>query len=273
MSPSLPDLECFRYKQALRRNFGRRWASYDRHATVQPWMGQELLRECREAVLRAGRLLEVGCGTGIFTAALRELNPQATLVAVDLDPGLLLRARARVGNGPGVLWVAADGEAWGGGPYDLIISNSVFQWFSRPAETLAAYFQLLNPGGTLAFAALGPATFRELAGALGIASKELGYSSPYPIAAAGFTSRETWEKYLREAGFQEVRLRGCLRQEIFPSVADFLRVLKLTGATNPEPRPFPPRLFRRLLTAYREAYGINGFIPVTYEAIWAVAQK
>lgn len=269
----MPDSDGLCYKKALRRNFGRRGASYDRHATVQPWMGQELLKECREAVLRARRVLEVGCGTGAFTAILRELNPQATLVALDLDPGLLLRARARVGNGSRVFWVAADGESWGGGPFDLIISNSVFQWFSRPGETMAAYYLLLAPGGTLAFAALGPATFQELTGALKKASQDLGYPSSYSIPAAGFTSRETWEKLLREAGFQEVRLRRCLRQEVFPSVQDFLRALKFTGATNPEPRPLPPRFFRRLLEAYREAYGLNGFIPVTYEALWAVARK
>jgi len=261
------------YKQALRRNFARRGESYDSHATVQPWMGQELLRDCREEVLRARRILEVGCGTGSFTVALRRLNPRATLVAVDLDPGLLLRARARMENDARLFWVAADGEAWSGGPFDLIISNSVFQWFSRPENTLVTYFNLLSSGGVLAFTALGPATFRELATALKTASQGLGYPEPYAIPASSFTPAAGWESFLRTAGFEKIRLRTSLEQMTYPGVREFLRELQATGATNPVPRPLPPRLFKGLLLAYREAFGINGYIPVTYEVIWAVARK
>jgi len=53
-------------KQAIQRNFGRRGDSYDRYARVQPWMAAELLRGCRETLIRARAILEVGCGTGYF---------------------------------------------------------------------------------------------------------------------------------------------------------------------------------------------------------------
>jgi hypothetical protein len=45
------------------------------------------------------------------------------------------------------------------------------------------------------------------------------------------------------------------------------------GVTNPQPRPFSPRLFRALLQAYQDDYGQNGSIPVSYEIIWALAGK
>ena len=59
----------------------------------------------------------------------------------------------------------------------------------------------------------------------------------------------------------------------FPSVKEFLKALQATGATNPRPGPFSPRLLRALIAAYQTGYGRDGAIPVSYEMIWAVADK
>jgi hypothetical protein len=59
----------------------------------------------------------------------------------------------------------------------------------------------------------------------------------------------------------------------FPSVGQFLKDLQATGATNPRPRPFSSRLYKTMISLYRAGYGNNGSIPVTYEIIWALAQK
>ena len=80
----------------------------------------------------------------------------------------------RPGNGwawaPRVAWLVADGETLSRGRFDAIVANASFQWLTRPADSLAAYQRLLNPGGTLAFSTLGPGTFRELADSLGQAA-------------------------------------------------------------------------------------------------------
>ena len=59
----------------------------------------------------------------------------------------------------------------------------------------------------------------------------------------------------------------------FPSVKEFLKALQATGATNPRPGPFSPRLLHALMAAYQTDYGRDGAIPVSYEMIWAVADK
>jgi hypothetical protein len=78
---------------------------------------------------------------------------------------------------------------------------------------------------------------------------------------------------LSRAGFRQVRLVRELVTAAFPSVPEFLKALQATGATNPRPCPFPPRLLRALIAAYQTNYGRDGVIPVSYEMIWAVAQK
>jgi malonyl-CoA O-methyltransferase len=236
-------------------------------------MAAELLRGCREALLRARRILEVGCGTGHVTGLLRRANPHATLVALDLEASLLQRARIRLGGDAGVHFAAADGEAFTGGSYDLIVSNSVFQWFVRPEETMREYYRMLRPGGCLAFAILGPATFQELAASFQEAAGILPLAESPEVAAVSFSGKEKWQRYLIKAGFQEVVLQREVCTETYPSVQDFLHALQATGATNPAPRPLSPRLFRHMAAIYQQAYGMDGSIPVTYEVIWAFAQK
>jgi malonyl-CoA O-methyltransferase len=261
------------HKQAIQRNFAKRGGSYDRHARIQQWMAAELLRGCSKAVLQARRILEIGCGTGHVTELLRRANPHTTLVALDLEASLLQRARMRLGNDAGVHFVAADGEAYTFGSYDLIVSNSVFQWFVRPEETMQNYYRMLSPGGSLSFAILGPATFCELAASFQEAAGILPLAESPEVPAASFSGEEKWHRFLTSAGFQEVVLQREVCTETHPSVQDFLRALQATGATNPAPRPLSPRLFREMAAIYEKAYGLNGSIPVTYEVIWAFARK
>jgi malonyl-CoA O-methyltransferase len=259
-------------KAGIRRNFARRAASYDRHAGTQRFMAQGLLALAESDIVRAGRILEIGCGTGYLTQLLRQVNAGAALVALDLDEALVAAARRRLGPGSGVTWLVADGEALGSGSYDLIIANAAFQWLTRPGATLAAYFRSLHPGGALAFSTLGPRSLTELVASLKEAANVL-HRGPLPIPAQGFLEQEGWSRLLSQAGFREIRLQQESLTATFPSVRHFLKALQATGATNPRPRFFSPRLLRAMAEAYRQNFGRNGAVPATYEIIWVLARK
>jgi malonyl-CoA O-methyltransferase len=260
-------------KQGIRRNFARRAGSYDRQAGVQRLMAQGLLARLSDALPRSGRLLEIGCGTGYFTRLLKQNCNGASLVALDLDAALVAAAREKLGPAARVAWLVADGETLSRGNFDAILANASFQWLTRPADSLAAYQRLLNPGGTLAFSTLGPGTFRELADSLGQAAAALHLAERPAIAAQGFLDEPAWSELLTRAGFGQVKLAREWLTTTYPSVPVFLKSLQAMGATNPEPRPFSPRLLKALIQAYQAGYGEEGAIPVSYEVIWAVARK
>lgn len=260
-------------KQGIRRNFARRAASYDEHAGTQRFMAQGLLALTAKFVPRVARILEIGCGTGYLTAQLRQANAAAHLVALDLDAVLVAAARQRLGVDPGVTWLVADGETLSRGSFDLIISNAAFQWLTCPAATLTAYFQSLNPGGVLAFSTLGPRTFQELGASVRQAAASLKIAATPEIAAHSFLDQGAWTALLSQSGFSQVRLTQELMTVSFPSPLQFLKALQATGATNPQPRPFSPRLLKALLATYKASFSENGSIPVTYEIILAVARK
>jgi malonyl-CoA O-methyltransferase len=261
------------FKHGIRRNFARRARSYDRHACMQRLMAHGLVAVAQEVINGARCILEIGCGTGYLTQLLRQANQEAHLIALDLDASLVEMAQQRLGAAAGVEWLVADGEVPLRGAYDLIIANATFQWFTRPAATLANYYQSLAPGGILSFSTLGPGTFQELAGALGQAAASLKLPNSPKIPAQAFGDRATWSDLLSGAGFRLLQLAREMVTTSFPSVREFLKALQATGATNPRPSPFSPRLLHAMIAAYQAAYGNNGAIPVSYEMIWAVAQK
>jgi len=260
-------------KQSIRRNFARRAGSYDRHAEVQRLMARGLLARVEEVLPRARKILEVGCGTGYLTALLRQANREAELVALDLDAALLAQARSRLGPDPRVSWLVADGEFFDRGDFDLIISNAAFQWFTRPQETLQAYARILSPGGCLAFSSLGPRTFRELETSLSLAAAALHLERTPEIPAQKFLTLQDWQNLLDLAGLAPVQAGQQLLEAHYPTVPEFLKALQATGATNPRPRAFSPRLLQALIRAYDTRFRQNGSIPATYEIFWALARK
>jgi 2-polyprenyl-3-methyl-5-hydroxy-6-metoxy-1,4-benzoquinol methylase len=104
----------------------------------------------RASELRAGlRVLELGCGIGVFTRQWGATG--ATILAVDISSDLL-RAGA-VEDAGGRAWRAVmDVEALGlrAGSFDVVLGVSVLHHVDLP-RTLAEIGRVLRPGGHIAF--------------------------------------------------------------------------------------------------------------------------
>jgi 2-polyprenyl-3-methyl-5-hydroxy-6-metoxy-1,4-benzoquinol methylase len=108
------------------------------------------------------RVLEVGCGTGLFTEMFAASG--ATIVAVDISPELLEKARLRGLPSHQVSFLAKrfeDCEV--DGPFDAIIGSSVLHHL-EVGFSIRRIRELLKPGGRLSFAEpnmLNPQVFLE----------------------------------------------------------------------------------------------------------------
>jgi ubiquinone/menaquinone biosynthesis C-methylase UbiE len=101
--------------------------------------------------LRPGeRVLVVGVGTG---RDLDLLPPEVRVVAVDLVPAMLRRARARVraGGGRAIDFRVMDGECleFRTGSFDAVLLHQVLEVAARPAACLREAARVLAPGGRL----------------------------------------------------------------------------------------------------------------------------
>jgi ubiquinone/menaquinone biosynthesis C-methylase UbiE len=99
---------------------------------------------------RAGRILEVGCGTGglLVVAARAGL----AIEGVDLAARWLIAARRRLSDhGLSVPLLAASAERlpWPDARFDAVVADSVLEHLDDPARALREWARMLRPGGRL----------------------------------------------------------------------------------------------------------------------------
>ena len=124
---------------------------YDAHARVQRVAAARLAAHIERLEIDPSLpALEIGCGTGFLTQRLRAPR----LLATDIAPAMVERARARIPTRPELSFAVLDGEQPGTAPhgrYGLIASNLAFQWFADLPAAVSRLAALLAPGGRLVF--------------------------------------------------------------------------------------------------------------------------
>jgi len=104
------------------------------------------------------RAIDVGCGVGVFTAALLEAGVDE-VVALDISPGALKRTRERVKDDSRLRTVQADVRQFefadndradeGSGLFDALVCVDALHHIGDPIPSLEAMCRLVNPGGVL----------------------------------------------------------------------------------------------------------------------------
>ncbi len=231
-------------KAQVQKNFGQNAVTYDQYAVVQKEMAKELFDKIKKTGCYFQNILEIGCGTGFLTELLAREYPNARIIATDIAPEMILIASNKLATYSNIKYFVADGEnlsiddkvPFGRLPFDLIVSNVVFQWFTEYVAAFTQYHSYLEPGGYLIFSTLGVGTFKELYVCLKDAQK--GNPTHKLANSRTIKKREPFieKKYLQKIminiGFKDMGIEEITKQEYFDSCRDFLRALKMIGAHN-----------------------------------------
>ncbi len=155
------------------------------------------------AVRPGESVLDVGCGTGVWTARIAAAG--AVVVGIDKSPLMVEQARAAH---PGVEFVDIDLlELDERELFDAVFSCGALHWIKPPERAAAKMFQALKPGGRLV-AELGAGG--AVNDALLAAAAVLGggpADTPFKPDLAGYAN------LLRSAGF-EVTLATCRDERV-----------------------------------------------------------
>ena len=205
-------------KARIRLSFERAAPTYDSAAGIQRSICRDLLAGL-PADLQPARLLDAGCGTGYALPLLRTRFPAATLLALDLAPGMLQRVSAAPHR------LAADLEhlPLAAASIDLYWSSLAVQWCELP-RVLAEARRVLRPGGQVALASLGPATFNELRHAFAGVDQyrhTLSFHTPAEVAAIA-----------EDAGFTAVHVSADIKTAHYGDFKSMLRAVKAIGANQ-----------------------------------------
>ncbi len=93
-------------------------------------------------------IVDLGCGAGNVTAALRARWPKARIIGVDSSPEMLARARKTTTE---IEWIEADLRDWRPErPVDLLFCNAVLHWIDDHAHLFPALLERIRAGGVLA---------------------------------------------------------------------------------------------------------------------------
>ncbi len=183
--------------------------TYDDCANLQRRVAAQLAQRLPD--IPRGEVLEIGCGTGLFTDHLCRRYPDRWLTITDVSPAMVSRcwgklyqqlperARFQVLDGQEV---SLDRS------FALIVGSLVFQWYDHPLMGLTHAYRALKPGGWLvgaipvdgsfvewrdacqrlglSYTGLPLLSTEEIAGHFDIDPEVVTVTDPYPSALAFF---------------------------------------------------------------------------------------
>ncbi len=134
-----------------------RWSeSYDR--SVLQWLlfgpsHRVLIRRIQAvAGIRPFRVLDVGCGTGLFAARIKAALPRAKIWGVDLVSEMLARGKPRWRYHAGQVFpIQGDSERlpFASGSFDFVTCANSFHHYPRQDRAVLEMQRVLRPGGRL----------------------------------------------------------------------------------------------------------------------------
>lgn len=248
-------------KALIRQRFAKAAGSYDRQAEMQKHVARHMAEAIKSHIPGSDgwNVLEIGCGTGLFTREyLRDARPGSLLlndICPEVEPYL-----SGLPDTTRFQFRASDAEPL---PFpreqDLIVSCSAIQWFEHPERFLCQCKDLLKTEGYLAFSTFGPQNVKEVAS---LTSETLPYRS--------------LEKLHRTLSgvYKIVYSREEILHLTFSSPLDVLRHLQATGVTGIRSRKWTKGQLDDFCQCYSEQYGAQGgTVPLTYHPIYMICKK
>jgi len=165
-------------------------------------------------------IVDVGCGTGSLALLLRRVQPEARIVGVDPDPGVLALAQRKAGDaGAALEWRVGLGDALeplvGAGSADLVVSSLVLHQcpLAMKRAVLASMLTVLRPGGRLVIADYGQQRTRAMRLAFRLVQLADGFEHTQPNADGVLPT------LMSEAGFAGVR-----EVEVVPTITGSISI-------------------------------------------------
>ena len=216
-------------------------AGYDQ--AVGHWTRHLIPTLLRVARLSPGqRVLDVAAGTGLATeAAASVVGPSGHVVAADISPAMLEKARERLGALPTVSFAFEDGQSLTSADesFDRAICNMGLMYFPDPVRGLSEFRRVLRAGGRAAVSVYqSPAIFhltpeRSLVGGvLGIIGRHVP-SKAAEIERFHTLGRERHLDALFEAaGFAEAESTTETFRYILPSFNAYVQNIERGAGSN-----------------------------------------
>lgn len=258
----------------------RRFAASAATAREAGFLAREVASRMAERLdyirLQPARILDLGCGCGADLPLLAQHYPAAERIGLDFALPLLELARPDAGllrrlfskdDAPQRICGDAAQLPLAHASIGLIWSNLLLNWLSDPLPAFREMHRVLEVGGLLMFATLGPDTLKELRAALPAQAGERVHR---------FLDMHDLGDALVQAGFADPVMDRLELKLTYPDLAGLLRDLRHAGATNAarnRPRGLAGKDSWRAARSLLLQACIDGRLPTTVEVVFGHAWK
>lgn len=164
--------------------------------------GPEEVRAIVAGVEFAGKaVLDLGCGTGGITRFLAASFRPASIIGVDVEPGVVNRAVARAGGMAGLAFraVAPGPLPFPDDTFDVVVSKDAMVHIADKEALFGDLHRVLRPGGVLAAS-------DWMSGHDGPVSPAMAYYLEQEGLGFGMASAARYRAALERAGFTDIRI-------------------------------------------------------------------
>ena len=164
--------------------------------------GPEEIRTIVAGVDLGGKeVLDLGCGTGGITRFLAETYRPARVVGIDVDEGLIARAREAAAGRECVTFrtVAPGPLPFAEGSFDVVFSKDAMVHIADKEALFADIFRVLRPGGWVAAS-------DWMSGTDGPFSPDMAYYLEAEGLGFGMASPSRYRAAMERAGFRDIRM-------------------------------------------------------------------
>jgi len=253
----------------VRKAFDQAAPGYEQHAALQREVESRLLERLPLLKLDPDQVLDLGCGTGRGSAALKLQYPGARVIGLDFAPAMLHEARQQSRWRRRLLLLCADLTRMplAARSIDLIFTNLSLQWCNDLGQAFNEFRRVLRPGGTLLFSTFGPDTLTELRQAWSVVDGRSHVND--------FTDLHLVGDALVTAGFQQPVMDSEQLTVTYSSVRQLLNELKGLGAHNLTRQRNHALTGKQRLKAMIDAYQpfrSDDRYPASWEVVYGVAR-
>lgn len=257
-------------KQNICNAFNAHAAEYEQSAKVQLEIGERLFERLHYLKIQPRYVLDLGCGTGVFSQQLKKQYPQAQIIGLDLALNMLKQAKSKQSWRRKWSLVCADMTAlpFADGLFDVVFANQVIHWGNPLSAVLAELNRVMNPQGCLMFSTLGPDTFIELRQAFAAADR-FAHVNEFP------DMHDVGDHLLAEYFLDPVMDMEMLTAH-FASMPKLLHSLKRQGRNTHaarNPGLTGKQSWQAFETAMEALCTPDGKFPLTYEVVYGHAWK
>ncbi len=255
-------------KDQVRRSFAKAADRYDEVAVLQREIGQRMLDRLDLIKKQPEVILDLGCGTGVATAALAKRYKKSRVIALDFALPMLKQTQKHGTFLRKPKCVCGDLESLPlkDASVDLIYSNAAIQWANDLEATFKEFRRVLKPGGLLMFTTFGPDTLKELRAAW-------SHADQHPHVSSFLDMHDVGDALLRSR-FADPVMDVDRMVLTYKDAMGLMQDLKILGAHNVTHDRLKGLTGKGRIKAMQQAYEelrTDGILPASYEIVYGHA--